>query len=90
MQNKISIEEWHTLPENKKETLRKWAVDHGYGLDIIPSKTSATCDYAALLSIDQMKLFIRGMRAEKNNSDIPLPDDCNYLWKELGKTIDEV
>lgn len=86
IQTKITVEQWHELPDEKKETVRHWAVRHGFGLDIVPSDTAETCDYAALLSTGQLKLLL-GELTGNDLSPSHVPDDCNALWKEILKHL---
>ena len=82
-QNKLTIASWHELPDSEKEILRTWAVQHNFGLDIIPN-TSGTfdpsCDYAALLTPEQMRIFLK---EHSVNSDL---DDV-HLWDEIKKVL---
>lgn len=86
-QHKISVVEWHTLAEEKKERVRKWAVLRGYGLDIIPNETAEACDYAALLTLDQMKLLLSDLRKKSHGKKRPMPVDYKHLWKEIEELL---
>lgn len=79
IQQKITVKMWHELSDEKKEVIRKWAVSQNLGLDIIPSTTAETCDYAALLTIDQLKQFLadRGINKEY------VPHTINEIWNQL-------
>ena len=87
MQKKVTVEQWHELPEHKRETLRKWAVKHDFGLEIISSNKADTCDYAALLTLDQMKLFLSDIKKSKSDGNIAIPNESEDVWKEIQKYL---
>lgn len=62
-QESLSVEKWHELSNDQKEIIRKWAVKKGYGLEIVHNATATTCDYAALLTQDKMKLLLGDLGA---------------------------
>lgn len=87
MHTKLTINDWHDLSEDKKETLRKWAVEHNLGLDIIPSKSAATCDYAALLSEEHLQLLLKELNKKSNNSQNKIPNNFEHLWREITNLL---
>ena len=82
-QNKLSITSWHELHESEKELLRVWAVQHNFGLDIIPNSSGTfdpSCDYAALLTPAQIKIFLKehGVDSEVDDAE---------LWNSIKKVL---
>ncbi|MDE2026734.1 MAG: hypothetical protein KGJ07_09685 [Patescibacteria group bacterium] len=83
--NQISLEQWNELTENKKEILRKWAVQRGYELDLIPGSTGTfdpACEYAALLSQVQMIEFLKSRKISLSDNE-----GKNRLWKKVKGAI---
>lgn len=67
--DKISLSEWNELTDEEKETLRTWALKHGYELDLVPNNSGTfdpTCDYATLVTTKQMLNYLR-----KHNLKVP-------------------
>lgn len=81
-QQKITISQWHELSEDQKEAVRVWAVKHDFGLDIIPSTTSETCDYAALLTLGQLQQFFKEQHVPFDETDGLLT-----LWQKMKALV---
>lgn len=85
MEEIISLAQWHELEEDKKELLRKWAVRHDVGLEIIPSKTSEACDYAALLTKEQIGLLLQEL-SNKGKIDAQTKD-IDTMWQVVKELL---
>lgn len=58
----MTVSAWSELSEVDKEILRNWAVKQGYELELVPGKPGTfdpVCEYAALLTSEQMAEFIK-------------------------------
>lgn len=84
-EDKITLSEWNELTSEEKEILRTWAVKHGFELDLVPNSSGTfdpTCDYAALLTHDQMIEYLQECNQkipDSNNTE----GDYEVLWKSI-------
>ena len=83
--DQISLDQWNELTENKKEILRKWAVQRGYELALVPGSSGTfdpVCEYAALLNQDQMIEFLKSRKIFLSDKE-----DKNRLWEKVKGAI---
>ena len=92
-EEKITLSEWNELTDEEKEQLRNWALKHSYELDLVPNNSGTfdpTCDYAALLTYEQILIFLQENIQEKimhqKKTEIT-QEDCSLLWKHLVKKL---
>lgn len=85
MKNKITLSEWDELKAEEKEQLRKWALQQGYELDLVPGSSGTfdpVCDYAALLTDEQMVIFL-----QQHNKKVVAKSEkqynCKLLWEQI-------
>ena len=67
---KITLSQWNELTLYKKEVLRKWSIENGYGLDMVPGTSGSfdpICEYAALLTKTQLIKFLKSCDSGTNN-----------------------
>jgi hypothetical protein len=83
--SKITLAQWNDLSEEGKERLRNWAMQRGLELDLIPGPSGTfdpVCDYAALLTKEQMKTFL-----QEEKQKVSKTDDMKILWKHIKKHL---
>jgi hypothetical protein len=88
-ENKITLSEWDELTVKEKEQLRKWALQQGYELDLVPGSSGTfdpVCDYAALLTNEQMVMFLQQHNQKVNTKG---QDNCKLLWKQIIQQLRE-
>ena len=88
-EDKITLSEWNKLTNAQKEKLRVWVVKHGYELDLLPSSAGSfdpVCDYAALLTHEQMVEFLQEHN-QKVFTKSKEQDNCKLLWKQLARCL---
>lgn len=86
--DQISLEQWNELTENEKEILRKWVVQRGYELDLVPGSSGTfdpVCEYAALLNQVQMIEFLKSRKIFLSDKE-----DKNRLWEKVKGEINNV
>lgn len=88
-ESKITLAEWDELTLEEKEGLRNWAIQHGYELDIVPGRSGSfdpVCEYAALLTCDQMVVFLHGHN-QKVRTKSKGKDKSTLLWGQVIKQL---
>jgi hypothetical protein len=72
LRDRMTLQHWHELQDEEQEYLRQWALRKGYGLEIVPSQNESfdpSCDYAALLTGAQLRLFLKEQSHESTNRE---------------------
>lgn len=83
--DQISLGQWNELTENEKEILRKWAVQKGYELDLVPGSSGTfdpVCEYAVLFNKAQMMAFLKLHKIFQSDKE-----SKNRLWDKVKGAI---
>lgn len=89
-ENKITLAQWNQLSQDGKEKLKKWTLDYGYALDVIPNDSGSfdpACDYAALLTDKQLINIINRNGRDKYKTDGKTLEDLWSMVRELVNSL---
>ena len=86
----VNLSQWNQLSQSGKEKLKMWSLSQGYGLELIPGISGSfdpSCDYAALLTYEQLIKYIhqKGKRIVTSESKT-----CKTLWNVVIDLVENI